>query len=370
VFHFEIWFRKASEDSESFESLGDDLSSRPAEHALRNLRILLVEDDEMNRVTSSDLLAAEGANVVSARHGKEALEILENEDGDFDLVLMDIEMPVMDGFETVRRMKSTPLFCAIPVVAMTAHSIDEDWARCLEVGMLDHVLKPFGMDDLREAVLRWTARDGGCETKTDSDVRREERSASELDWRSGVRKARGNGRIYQEQLRHFLKEQGDSLVEVGNAVAEGARDDARMRARGLRTAAGIVGASELQRRARTLELALSGDADVAAQIASAARSLMRLVREIFVILEEDEERETAASVVAPPPDAASLDRLCDLLRRSDGGALDLYDGMESGLLAWMGGERGIVFNNALRSYEFDKALMVLEETRLLKKDES
>ena len=367
TFHFELWLRKASESSEPADSMAEGGSSYEVDRPLRDLKILLVEDDEMNRMTASDLLAADGANVVAAADGKQALEILDRESGDFDIVLMDLEMPVMGGLETTRRMKASPLLCAIPVVAMTAYAEIEDWKAYQEAGMLEHVAKPFDLDALRDTILRRSRRAFRDDSSQDSEEGGTASAGVELDRQRGLRKARGDERMYGDALSRFLKEQGNSLVEIGSSVAEGARFEARLRARGLRAAAGMIGATTLQRKVRRLEDALAGDGDVPVRLASAARSLMKLVREIFEAIEEPNEAEESG-IRHPPPDEASLGRLRELLRCCDGEALDLYESMEGGVRSWLGRDMARDLGDALRSFDFDKAQRILDQAGSAKGD--
>ena len=110
---------------------------------LQGLRTLLVEDNPVNRQLASELLSQAGAEVTPAEHGREALTLLERLGADaFDVVLMDLQMPVLDGYETTRAMREHPQWQALPVLAMTAHAMVEERERCLALGMRGHIAKP------------------------------------------------------------------------------------------------------------------------------------------------------------------------------------------------------------------------------------
>ncbi|MDR3108616.1 MAG: response regulator [Planctomycetaceae bacterium] len=118
---------------------------------LQGLRVLLVEDNKINALVATQLLQAVGVVVTGAVNGKVALEKLEeakrsNADKPFDLVLMDLQMPVMDGYETTKIIKNNPEYSRIPVFALTAHALQEERDRCFALGMQDHLTKPIDVD--------------------------------------------------------------------------------------------------------------------------------------------------------------------------------------------------------------------------------
>jgi len=122
--------------------------------ALRGRRVLLVEDNELNRLVATELLhEVAGMDVTLAANGQEALDHLRG--ATFDLVLMDIQMPGMDGLEATRRLREIPGLARLPVIAMTAHALAGDVQTSRAAGMNDHVAKPFEPAQLFEVMLRW-----------------------------------------------------------------------------------------------------------------------------------------------------------------------------------------------------------------------
>ncbi|MBL3598993.1 MAG: PAS domain S-box protein [gamma proteobacterium endosymbiont of Lamellibrachia anaximandri] len=118
---------------------------------LRGIRLLAAEDIEVNRLILADLFGQEGALVVFAEHGQQALDLLQEQGTDaFDVVLMDIQMPVMGGYEATQRIRE--LSAKLPVIGLTAHALAEEKARCLACGMVDHVAKPIDADELVNAI--------------------------------------------------------------------------------------------------------------------------------------------------------------------------------------------------------------------------
>ena len=131
----------------------------PTGRRLAGLRMLAAEDVEINRLILEDLLVHEGADVVFAEHGRLAIERLKEAGvAAFDVVLMDVQMPVMDGFEATRRVLE--LAPGLPVIGLTAHALAEERQRCLAAGMVEHVSKPIDADELVDAILRHVRRNG------------------------------------------------------------------------------------------------------------------------------------------------------------------------------------------------------------------
>jgi len=130
----------------------------PGVQRLLGLRLLLVEDNLINQQVATELLGAEGAALVVANNGLEAVNLLRQRAADFDLVLMDLQMPVMDGLTATRAIRGELGLLQMPVVAMTANAAASDRQACLEAGMNDHVGKPFDLDQLVAVVLRLSPR--------------------------------------------------------------------------------------------------------------------------------------------------------------------------------------------------------------------
>ena len=126
--------------------------------ALAGMRILVVEDNLVNQQIASELLRGEGAVVQLANDGQEAIALIDAAQSPFDVVLMDMQMPVMDGLTATRTLRQQHDACALPIVAMTANAMDSDRLACLDAGMNDHVVKPFSLLQLTTVLQRVTSR--------------------------------------------------------------------------------------------------------------------------------------------------------------------------------------------------------------------
>jgi len=142
------------EDRQHLPSQEDPAKPHGAD--LQGLRVLLVEDQDLNQEIAIAILSAAGAVIEVAENGAEALDRLHAKGADaFDLVLMDLQMPVMDGYEAARQIRRDPGFRDLPIIAMTAHALSGERARCHAAGMNDHIAKPIEMGRLCQVLRRW-----------------------------------------------------------------------------------------------------------------------------------------------------------------------------------------------------------------------
>jgi CheY-like chemotaxis protein len=124
---------------------------------LEGRKVLLVDDDIRNIFALNSLLERHHMEVISATNGQEAIQILENS-GDISIVLMDVMMPEMDGYETMRLIRSNPRLRLLPIIALTAKAMKGDREKCLEAGASDYVAKPVNSEQLLAMVRLWLYR--------------------------------------------------------------------------------------------------------------------------------------------------------------------------------------------------------------------
>ncbi|MBT0959715.1 PAS domain S-box protein [Denitromonas iodatirespirans] len=244
--------------------------------ALAGMRVLLVEDNPLNQQLACELLEEVGVEVWVADDGQAALARLEAEAA-FDVVLMDIQMPRMDGYTATRRLRGDPRFCRLPVIAMTAHALAEERARCVAVGMDDFLTKPVEPQALYEVLARHR---GGLPSTPPASVAPAvtESGAPVIDRDTGLRYAGGKEALRQRLLRRFYETQADLLVRFEAAHAQGPGGEAYRLAHTLKSSAATIGALAVSEAAQALETAYG-----AGDMAAAERCLAR-VRERFSAL--------------------------------------------------------------------------------------
>ncbi|MEG2390365.1 MAG: response regulator, partial [Pseudomonas sp.] len=120
---------------------------------VKRAKVLLVEDNPVNQLVAKGMLGKLGCDVIVAAHGAEALDQLEYHE--FDLVLMDCNMPVMDGYEASRQIRQSGRWPNLPIVALTANAMSEERERCRAAGMSDYLAKPFRREELAALLDQW-----------------------------------------------------------------------------------------------------------------------------------------------------------------------------------------------------------------------
>ena len=246
---------------------------------LAGARLLLVEDNAINQELACDLLQRAGIVVDVAADGQQALAALER--ARFDAVLMDCQMPVMDGYEATRALRLRAELRDLPVIAMTANAMAGDREKVLAAGMNDHVAKPIDVDELFATLARWV-RPRAAPTV-------DQASASApppgLDTRAGLAAVRGNEALYRRLLAKFRQREADFEARLRDARSHGDAEAAIRCAHDLKSVAGTLGMPALQRAAEALEAALvavheqgASEAAIEPLVADVTRQLEPLVR--------------------------------------------------------------------------------------------
>ena len=307
------------------------------EPRLPGLRILLVEDNPVNQQVMRELLNAEGAIVNIAAHGQAALDILADCAGDFDLVLMDLQMPVMDGLTATRHIRSDPGLTTLPVIAMTANAMASDREACLAAGMNDHVGKPFELDNL-VAVLRLQCnlgdRPAAAEVSTTGDLPTEvNRAATEsgIALQAAIQRMGGRSDVYLRILRMFREELDRAPQELHNKHANDADTEAiAMQLHTLRGQSASLGLSSLAAGLAEAEMLLRQhprQVDDAIVVESAVSYLLAARPGVKALLDAMAGQPSIPTDVAAPTLLAphfreTLLLLVDQLRESDMAATD------------------------------------------------
>ncbi|AXE33310.1 hypothetical protein DK843_02665 [Chromobacterium phragmitis] len=218
-------------------------------------RLLLVEDNRINQQIAIELLEGTGATITVAANGQAALDKLAAHGPEaFDAVLMDVQMPVMDGIEATRRIRQQMEYAELPIIAMTADALVEERERCLAAGMADHVAKPIDPQVLFSTLARWISRDAPLSDVAVAEEAPLPRIAG-LDQAAGLRRVAGNRELYLHLLRQFLEEESGAAIRFGVAVSEGDYQTAERVVHTLKGAAGNIGFVDLQKTAMRLEMA-------------------------------------------------------------------------------------------------------------------
>jgi PAS domain S-box-containing protein len=242
-------------------------SHKEAREALRGARVLLVEDNEINQELAVDLLSQAGMEIVIANHGREALEVL-SRDQRFDGVLMDCQMPVMDGFAATREIRSNSDWDNIPVIAMTANAMASDKEKVAAVGMVDHVAKPLVVSQMFETLAKWIKPQKALAAAAAAGNQPVEPPCADglpnlegVDVQAGLATTMGNSKLYRRLLIKF-REANETFAEQFAAARADADNGAATRcAHTLKGTAGNIGARRLAIVADELEAACNTGRD-------------------------------------------------------------------------------------------------------------
>jgi PAS domain S-box-containing protein len=338
---------------------------------LKGARVLLVEDNEMNQELALELLGQAGMEIVVANNGQEALDLLAR-DAKFDGVLMDCQMPVMDGYTATHEIRNNPAWRNLPVVAMTANAMAGDREKVIEAGMNDHIAKPLNVAEMFATLAKWikpaAAKVGAGATVTAPPAAAPAQAPGALpplpgiDVQAGLATTMNNAKLYTRLLLKFRDSQGDFAALFQAAQGDADAGAPTRAAHTLKGTAGNIGARGVQAAAAALEQACK-DGMAAADIAARLEKTLAELAPVIEGLQKLGAGETVAASAAAPLDAARLRegiaRLKALLEDSDTEAADAVESLAE--LA-----RGTPHAAALKrvagaiaAYDFDAALEAL-----------
>lgn len=339
-------------------------------------RILLVEDNEINQQIAVELLENAGAQVKVANNGRAAVDLLCQGPPTplFDLVLMDLQMPEMDGYQATARLRSEPRFATLPILAMTAHATLDERQRCLAVGLNDHIAKPIDPAMLYDTLRRFyqphapptAAVAPGPKTSAPAHGPEDLPSLPGLHVDEGLARVGGNRELYHKLLRQFVDQQGGAVSQISDAVAGNQPALAERLAHTLKGVAGNLGAGPIQVAAGALEK-LIRDRGPAPEIEAATGRLAAVLDPLLTALQTVLGPNRPAAVRPETPAAVdpvqvrtAATALLKLVAEFDPAAVTFIEKNQALLQPLFPGEAWIAFEKSVQDYAFADAQTRLE----------
>ncbi|GDY34444.1 hybrid sensor histidine kinase/response regulator [Acidovorax sp. NB1] len=356
--------------------------SAPNLATIQGARVLLVDDNDLNQQVGAELLTGAGLVVEVADNGQIALDMLAR--APYDIVLMDMQMPVMDGLTATRQLRQNPAWAQLPVLAMTANAMSRDRDLCLAAGMNGHLAKPIDPDELFASLLQWIAPRAPApaapgapapqpaQPSGPAGAQDSLRSIEGLDMAAGLRRVLDKRPAYESLLRKFVAGQAGAVQATRAALAAGQHDDALRAMHTLKGTAGTIGAAPLAALAAAVEEAIGQQAPAAtidALLPPVDAACQALVAALRTALPPDEDPGAPALADAPDAhmDAAAaqqlLARLDALLADDDSDAIELFKESTPALKALLGPTYAGM-KRALDNYDFVDALDTLRATSI------
>lgn len=350
----------------------------PNQAELIGYRVLLAEDNPINQVVALELLRELGLTVELAQNGEQAVNMARS--AEYDLILMDVQMPVKDGLEATRNIRSLPNRQQVPILAMTANVFDDDRQACLAAGMNDHVAKPIDPEVLVRALIRWlparraAVSDAAGKTMgaahagsaTQDSVLCTLRDIEGLDVDEALRLVRGHVPAYLQVLSLFWQGHAQDAARLKQLVAQGEFEAARGMAHALKGSAANVGVRVIHRLARDLELNLKD-----AQSGQHCDVILQQLDDQLAVCVQriSDALQPLASVLgsaASPTEVGKriqsdvLVNLRTLLQASDMDARRYVDQHHGDLTALLGAQTAQRLAQSVALFMFEEALALLE----------
>ncbi len=338
--------------------------------ALEGVSVLLVEDNEINQQVAGELLEHQGVRVAIADNGREAVDYLRDE-GDVDLVLMDLQMPVMDGYEATRVIREDLKMKDLPVLAMTADAMEGILERTREAGMNDCITKPLDIEALYEKLLFWSQKQEVAvdiveEQEGGENVDDEFMKLDGIDWQAGLKRVANNSNLYRKLLVKFFDKNREIPAEVRRLLKENRREDAERVAHTLKGVSGNIGAMNLHEKSVLLDRELKNENPDTEKAEEYLQQVERCLETVLASIEKNIISPGHEAEDADVPGNESGEELFSLVK-------DLRECLESfstrsedvfnRLLRYMPekeNEGMIKLEDFIRNYRYDEALAELD----------
>ena len=345
---------------------------------LRDVRILLVEDNEINQEMAREILQEAGLKVTIANNGREAVDKVKT--NAYDIVLMDIQMPIMDGYDATREIRKDPVFAELPIIAMTANASLSDQKKCFQAGMNDHVAKPIDMTKLFQTIAHWMKMEQGTIQgktpfgKPPTPYSSTNEALSEyndiipdlagIDVQAGLNRLGDNKKLYCELLVKFHKNHKQAIKEIRYALDQDDLKTAERLVHTIKGAAGNLGAQDVYIDSGALEAELKTNrpANVELLLKKLEQALEQTFASIALVEKNNQNIQSLC------PDGADttllipiLNKLEKLLHDNDMDSAECVEEIVRQTKNTVFSEKTTKMKNYVEQFDFEGALSILDE---------
>ena len=334
--------------------------------ALKGVRILLAEDNLLNQQIATEILGDEGLVIDVANNGQEAVDMVNKKA--YAMVLMDMQMPIMDGLEATRTIRKNFSNDDLPVLAMTANASDADRQKCLASGMDAHITKPIDPDLLFTEIAKWIKPNNTppITNKTLAITTKETQTIPEIkgvDTNLGLKVAAGKVSLYIKMLKTFSTDQVNAVENIKKAIEKNDFATGQLIAHTLKGTCGSIGATELQNKAEILESHLKekmSHAKIVELLDVIQPRLLLVIGSIQELLPNKEKTNETTALNEEEVKSLIL-HLSELLASDDTEANELLEKNSSMLQHYIGVDAFNKISDALESFDFELGLKILKE---------
>ncbi|MBF0379902.1 MAG: response regulator [Magnetococcales bacterium] len=330
-------------------------------------KVLLAEDNKTNQLVAKELLEGVGLCVSVANNGEQAVSMSKN--GAYDLILMDIQMPVMDGYKASQAIKKEMNSRDIPIIAMTAHTMASDREKCIAWGMVDHIKKPIDPDLFYQTLIHWlpsSSKKRKTKQTHKQFIATDEitlpKKLAGIDMDSGLYKVRNNKELFGKLLFEFHQDHKDDDKMLSQAIMNANIIEAQRIAHTLKGAAGNLGAKDLSKRSGQLEYALNFDSSPETEMQSFHDSLRTVMDGLAKLkMGKKETLQTQMTSVADSDTLKGLiNNLTQLLKEASPQAMDIIPHLNVAL-GWQQQNLMNDLASNVGSFQFESALEKLQQ---------
>jgi len=301
---------------------------------IRGASILLAEDNEINQQVAREVLEGEGFYVDIANHGQEAVDLVQNKK--FDIILMDLQMPVLDGYKATEKIRALEGFGDLPIVAMTADAMTGVRDRVLETGMNDYVTKPIETDKLWESLVKWVSP-GQRELPEGFSIIDKPEDVETfpvikgIDTYAGLNRVGNNQKLYKNLLKKFIDEYSEVSVRIAGLKTDGKIEEAVREAHSVKGVSANLGAEGLQLQMAEIELKLKKGGDLTESLERVDEIIGSLVTAIYEsdVLIETELKENHLETISNGDLSARLNEaVTHLGKRKPKPAIEILEALD------------------------------------------